>query len=231
MTKDRLADYFKLQITDTYRSIASSSSGEYKDRGSKFIAYAFPVATAQDWAARLEEVRKLHPKARHYCFAFRLGTDGQQYRANDDGEPAGSAGRPILGQIDSFGLTNVFVVVVRYFGGTLLGVPGLIAAYKGSTQEALSKAEIREYLIRCRYQVEFDYSMSSAVMQAVKKLGFEVYAQAYSDTHTTLEIGIRKSDVVRKLLEFKSMASGLHLEAVEVMDQVQGLDIRFLEEG
>jgi uncharacterized YigZ family protein len=180
------------------------------------------------WALRLEEVRKLHPKARHFCFAFRLGTDGNQFRANDDGEPAGSAGRPILGQIDSFGLTNIFVVVVRYFGGSLLGVPGLIAAYKGSTHEALSNAEIREFLIRCRYRVQFEYALSSAVMQAIKKLNFEVYESAYSDTHTTLEIGIRQSEKDRKLLEFKSLASGLHLEAVAVMDQVPGLDIRFL---
>lgn len=179
----------------------------------------------------MEEVRKLHPKARHYCFAFRLGTDGMQYRANDDGEPAGSAGRPILGQIDSFNLTNILVVVVRYFGGTLLGVPGLIAAYKGSTQEALSKAEIREYLIKSRFRIQFDYSMSSAVMQAIKKTGFEVYEQSYSETQTTMEIGIRKSESTRKLLEFKSMACGIHLEAVESMEQVPGLDIQFLGEG
>jgi len=122
---------------DLYTTISTPTTGEFKDRGSKFLAYTYAVYSTDDIKNRLEEVRKLHPKARHHCFSWRLGTDGTQHRANDDGEPSGTAGRPMLGQIDSFGLTNVLVVVVRYFGGTKLGVSGLINAYKRATIDAL----------------------------------------------------------------------------------------------
>jgi len=131
-------------MQDQYQTIFESSIGEFKDRGSKFIAYAYPVYTEKDWQKHLEEVKKLHFKARHHCYAYRLGLDGNQFRANDDGEPSGTAGRPILGQIDSFGLTNVFVVVVRYFGGTKLGTSGLINAYRESTATAFRNAQIIE---------------------------------------------------------------------------------------
>ena len=124
---------------DIYQTIRGESNGEFRDRGSKFIAYAYPVYTEEEWQEKLEAVRKAHPKARHHCYAYRLGLDGHNFRANDDGEPSGTAGRPILGQIDSFGLVNVIVIVVRYFGGTLLGASGLITAYKNSAADALSR--------------------------------------------------------------------------------------------
>src|SRR3954466_15552915 len=120
-----------------YTTIAEPGTGDFRDRGSKFLAYAYPVFTPQDIKDRLNALKKEHPKATHHCYAWRLGTDGTQYRANDDGEPSGSAGKPILGQIDSTELTNVLVVVVRYFGGSLLGVPGLINAYKTATAQSL----------------------------------------------------------------------------------------------
>ena len=120
-------------IKDHYKTVAGPAHGEYKDRGSKFLAYAFPVYAEEEWQARLEEVRREHPKARHHCYAYRLGLDGNNFRANDDGEPSGTAGRPILGQIDSFELVNILVIVVRYFGGTLLGASGLINAYRQDT--------------------------------------------------------------------------------------------------
>src|SRR5690242_1989774 len=127
-----------------YRTLAANTTGEFKDRGSKFLAYAYPIQTTKDVKEHIQALKKEHPKAVHYCYAYRIGTDGKEFRANDDGEPSGSAGRPILGQIDSSGLTNVLVVVVRYFGGTLLGVPGLINAYKTATMEALAKVPITE---------------------------------------------------------------------------------------
>src|ERR1700753_1143248 len=108
-----------------YSTIAAPGTGDFRDRGSKFLSFSYPVSTAADIKAKLQTLKKLHPKANHHCYAYRLGTEGTQYRANDDGEPAGSAGKPILGQIDSAGLINVLIVVVRYCGGTLLGVPGL----------------------------------------------------------------------------------------------------------
>lgn len=212
-------------MIDTYRTIASPTTGEFKDRGSKFIAYAFPAATEKAWQEHLDAVKKLHPKARHHCFAFRMGTTGNQYRANDDGEPAGSAGRPILGQIDSFGLTDVIVIVVRYFGGTLLGVPGLIAAYKGSTQEALQQATVVEKYIRAFWQLQVDYAQMSDVMNAVKKLAFEVIDQQFNDTGTSLTIAVRQGEADRKILEFKALAGGLHLEEAMQVAQLPGIQI------
>src|SRR4051812_44945561 len=125
-----------------YNTIEKPAETEYKDRGSRFLAYAFPVQTTDDFKKRLKELKEEHPKAAHHCFAYRIGTDGNSFRAGDDGEPSGSAGKPILGQIDSKGLTDTAVVVVRYFGGTLLGVPGLINAYKTSTSLALQLTPI-----------------------------------------------------------------------------------------
>src|SRR6185312_5524542 len=120
-----------------YTTISGTGTGDFRDRGSKFLAYAYPIQTPQDVRDYLHELKKEHPKAAHHCYAYRIGTGGIQFRANDNGEPSGSAGKPILGQIDSLGLTNVLVVVVRYFGGSLLGVPGLINAYKTATAQAL----------------------------------------------------------------------------------------------
>src|ERR1700749_2950277 len=115
---------------DFYLTIDKPGTAEYKDRGSKFIAYAYPIESADDFKIHLQKLKKEHPKAEHHCFAYRIGTDGNTYRVNDDGEPSGSAGKPILGQLDSKEVTNVAVIVVRYFGGALLGVPGLINSYK-----------------------------------------------------------------------------------------------------
>src|ERR1700704_2284357 len=122
---------------DVYQTISQQSLAEFKDRGSRFLAYAYPVKTVDEFKEKLQLLKKEHPKAVHHCFAYRIGLDGNNFRVNDDGEPSGSAGRPILGQIDSKQLTNVLVIVVRYFGGTLLGVPGLINAYKTTAALAL----------------------------------------------------------------------------------------------
>lgn len=146
-----------MMSAETYRTLAAPAEAEIKEKGSRFIAFAYPVKSAEEVKRHVDSLRELHHKARHWCYAYRLGTDGNQFRANDDGEPSGSAGRPILGQIDSFELTDTLVVVVRYFGGTLLGVPGLIQAYKGSTLAALETAEIevrnieRTFYLRCGY--------------------------------------------------------------------------------
>jgi uncharacterized YigZ family protein len=127
---------------EIYYTIEKNAQAEFKDRGSKFIAYACPVRNVEDFKERLTEIKKEHPKATHHCFAYRIGLDGNSYRASDDGEPSGTAGRPILGQIDSKELVNVLVVVVRYFGGTLLGVPGLIHAYRSAAALALQMSPL-----------------------------------------------------------------------------------------
>jgi uncharacterized YigZ family protein len=152
-----------------YNTIAAPSQAEFKDRGSRFIAYAFPVTTADEFKKRIRELKEEHPKAVHHCFAYRIGTDGNNYRSSDDGEPSGTAGKPILGQIDSKGLTNIAVVVVRYFGGTLLGVPGLINAYKTVTSLSLQLTPITQNPVLITYQLDFDYTLMNEVMLVMKR--------------------------------------------------------------
>ena len=160
-----------------YTTITAPGTGDFRDRGSKFLAYSYPVTTPQDIKDRLQALKKEHPKAVHHCYAWRLGTDGTQHRANDDGEPSGSAGKPILGQIDSLGLTNVLVVVVRYFGGTLLGVPGLINAYKTVTTQSLESVPKTEKWIERIVEVNFDYPNMGEVLYLLKQSEATIYKQ------------------------------------------------------
>ncbi|HET7897585.1 MAG TPA: YigZ family protein [Flavisolibacter sp.] len=156
-------------LMNHYNTIEKPSQAEYKDRGSRFLAYAFPVQTVDEFKKGLKALKEEHPKAAHHCFAYRLGTDGNNFRVNDDGEPSGSAGKPILGQIDSKNLSNTAVVVVRYFGGTLLGVPGLINAYKTATSLALQLTPIVEKPVLVSYELQFDYTLMNEVMIFVKR--------------------------------------------------------------
>ena len=160
-----------------YKTIAGTGTGDFRDRGSKFLSYAYPVSTPQQIKEILHALKKEHPKAAHHCLAWRLGTDGSQYRANDDGEPQGSAGKPILGQVDSLGLTNVLVVVVRYFGGTLLGVPGLINAYKTAAALALEPLPAVEKWIEDIYEITFDYPVMGEVLYLLRQCGATIYHQ------------------------------------------------------
>lgn len=154
-----------------YHSIDKPSQAEFKDRGSRFLAFAFPVQSADDFKKQLKVLKEEHPKAAHHCFAYRIGTDGNNFRASDDGEPSGSAGKPILGQLDSRNITNAAVVVVRYFGGTLLGVSGLINAYKTVASFALQLAPAVEKPILVQYELQFDYTLMNEVMLFVKRYG------------------------------------------------------------
>lgn len=190
-------------MTDThkYRTIAAPASGDFRDRGSKFFAYAYPVSTATEIKEKLQALKKEHPKAVHYCYAYRLGTDGTQYRANDDGEPSGSAGKPIMGQIDSMGLTNVLVVVVRYFGGTLLGVPGLIHAYKTATAQALNNVPKTEKWIEDLYYITFDYPAMGEVLYLLKQSEATIYHQDLQLFCTILAgIPVKHNDTYLKVL-------------------------------
>lgn len=162
---------------DKYTTISQAGTSDFRDRGSKFLAFAYPVSTLQDIKDKLQALKKEHPKANHHCVAWRLGTDGMQYRASDDGEPAGSAGKPMLGQIDSMGLTNVLVVVVRYFGGTLLGVPGLINAYRTATAMALENLPRTEKWIEGIYNINFDYPSMGEVLYLLKQNDATIYQQ------------------------------------------------------
>jgi uncharacterized YigZ family protein len=161
----------------TYKTILAPTEALLKDRGSKFLAFSFPANTTEEVKTRVQQLKKEHPKANHHCLAFRIGTEGLLFRASDDGEPSGSAGKPILGQIDSAGLTNVLVVVVRYFGGTLLGVPGLIHAYKTVAADCLARSEVIEKNIEFPLTVSFDYSLMNEVMQVCKQFDITIYQQ------------------------------------------------------
>lgn len=161
-------------MPDFYHTIEKEAVAEYKDRGSCFLAYAFPVATADVFKKRWKALKEEHPKAAHHCFAYRIGTDGNNFRAGDDGEPAGSAGKPILGQLDSKAIVNAAVVVVRYFGGTLLGVPGLINAYKTATSLALQLTPIIQKPVLVLYDLQFDYTLINDVMVVVKRFNCAV---------------------------------------------------------
>lgn len=176
-----------------FQTIERPSIAEFKDRGSRFLAYAFPVQSVADFKKRIRELKEEHPKAVHHCFAYRLGTDGNQFRSGDDGEPAGSAGKPILNQIDSKGLTDVAVVVVRYFGGTLLGVPGLINAYKTAASFALQLTPIVQKPILEQYALEFSYEGMNEVMTLVKKFNC-VVVQNEMQLFCVLKLGVPKAE-------------------------------------
>jgi uncharacterized YigZ family protein len=162
---------------DIYYTIEKTSVAEFKDRGSRFIAYACPVKDMAEFKDRLNEIRKEHPKATHHCFAYRIGLAGNIFRVSDDGEPSGTAGRPILGQVDSKGLVNVLVVVVRYFGGTLLGVPGLINAYKSAASLALQMTPLVQKQVEEEYRVQFDYTQINDLMMLVRQYNCRVVRQ------------------------------------------------------
>jgi len=154
---------------DTYLTIKAFSQGLFKEKGSRFIALAWPVTNQEEIKSILENIRKEHHSARHHCFAWRLGHERQTFRVNDDGEPSGSAGKPILGQISSLNLTNILIVVVRYFGGKLLGVSGLINAYRSAAESALKNSEIIELYIKDYYELVFPYSAINDVMKVIKE--------------------------------------------------------------
>ncbi len=180
----------EVEYFDAYRSIAARSEGLFKDNGSRFIALAYPVETEEEVREIVASIKKEYHDARHHCYAYRLGYKGDRFRANDDGEPSGSAGRPILGQIDSMGLSDVLVVVVRYFGGIKLGIPGLIRAYKTSTADALGQAKIIEKVAGKRFRLTFDYLSMNGVMKVLKDLGLSPVGQDFG-LQCSLEVRVR----------------------------------------
>jgi uncharacterized YigZ family protein len=211
---------------DTYLTLAHESESIYKEKGSKFIAYAAPLSIEADFSVFLDKIKKEHPKARHHCYAWRMGMDKNVYRANDDGEPSGTVGRPILGQIDSFGLTNVGIVVVRYFGGTLLGTSGLIQAYKESSADALKQGEVVEKTIQDIIEVRFGYDKMSDVMNAVKKLEITVLNQVFEE-NGLLTLSIRQSETEKKLLEMKALIMKVSLEEAILKENTEGVSIKY----
>lgn len=196
-----------LMTPDYYYTIEQASVAEFKDRGSKFISFAFPITDTNDFKEKLAAVKKEHPKATHHCFAYRIGLDGTTYRVSDDGEPSGSAGRPILGQIDSKQATNVLIIVARYFGGTLLGVPGLINAYKTAAALALQVTPLAQKPVLIHYKLQFDYTQMNDVMTISKQFDCLVLKQEMN-LFCSLEIGIPKNrldEVLYKLNDLRGV--------------------------
>lgn len=197
---------------DIYKTIDEPSEGIFRDKGSKFIAYAYPFKDENKVKEIIAELKSMHPKARHHCWAYRLTPDRTVFRVNDDGEPSGTAGRPILNVLLSMDVTNIMVVVVRYFGGTLLGVPGLINAYKSATQEALQIAEIVEKTVNDVYEVTFDYIQMNDVMRIIKETEVIVLSQDF-DTKCKITFEIRKLQVN---------------EVIGRMEKIEGVEINYL---
>jgi uncharacterized YigZ family protein len=177
---------------DTYNTLKSPSEGLYKEKGSKFLAFAYPVHSEEEVREYVEGLKKKYHDARHHCFAWELGMDGMNFRMNDDGEPSGTAGKPILGQIHSYELTNVLVVVIRYFGGVKLGTGGLVQAYKAAAADALEQAEIIEETITRSFTVRFAYELMNPVMRVVDEESLSVEDQQF-EADCSMTLGVRAS--------------------------------------
>jgi uncharacterized YigZ family protein len=199
--------------SDTYRTIVSPSKGLYKEKGSRFLSLAVPVSEAEEIKPIIDKLRKEHHEARHHCYAYMLGYERIVWRVNDDGEPSGTAGRPILGQINSSGLTNIVIIVSRYFGGTLLGVSGLINAYRTAAALAIENAEQTEKTVQDYYEVRYPYISMNDVMKILKEESIGQAEQAF-DLECRLRLNFRVS-AREKVIPRLSRVDGLTLKFIE----------------
>lgn len=197
-----------------YHTITDSSEGIYKEKGSKFLAFAIPASTEEEAMDRLLEVKKEHPKARHHCFAFRIGDEAELYRANDDGEPSGTAGKPILGQLISKDVTNVIVIVTRYFGGTKLGVSGLINAYRTAAEDALHLAKITKHLIGDPYSFTCDYAMAATIIDTAREFNFELLGQDFGQQVSSRFL-VPRHDAKELILRFLKKMTNLDFTEID----------------
>jgi len=190
---------------DTYKTIAAPVEGIFRDRGSKFLAFAYPIQSENQIKEIVARLKTEHPKARHHCWAMRLTIDRSVFKLNDDGEPSGTAGRPMLNTLLSKDITNMLVVVVRYFGGTLLGVPGLINAYKTATEDALTNALVIEKTVNDIYTISFDYLQMNDVMRLIKDADLQIIEQQF-DNNCSIQVSIRKTQVNTVLAKLDKIA-------------------------
>lgn len=189
---------------DHYFTIETSAVAEFKDRGSKFIAFSYPLQNVNDFKKHLQALKKEHSKAVHHCFAYRIGVDGNNFRISDDGEPSGTAGKQILGQIDSKNLTDILIVVVRYFGGTLLGVPGLINAYKTASSLVLQCTPVVQKAVELQYELQFNYTEMNDVMRVIKQYNCSVIKNEMQ-LFCKIETGIPKNKMEEVLASFQNI--------------------------
>ncbi len=200
-------------VSDCYKSISSLSTGIFKDNGSKFLAFAYPVSSEDEIKPIIQQLKKEYFDARHHCYAYRIGHTGATWRINDDGEPSSTAGRPIYGQILSAQLSDILVVVVRYFGGIKLGVPGLIRAYKTSTADAIANATIIEKIATEPFRIIFDYLQMNSVMKRLKDLSLSPTNQQF-DLNCSLQVDVRLN-AIDKFLEAFDKLEGCRIEKIE----------------
>ena len=197
---------------DTYHTIAGPAEGLYKEKGSKFLAFAFPVRSVEEVKQHLDRLRKEYFDARHHCYAYILGPRKDAYRVNDDGEPSGTGGRPIHGQLLSADLTDTLIVVVRYFGGILLGASGLANAYKAAARDAIGNAEVVEKTIDVSYRLHFEYALINDVMRMLKELGVQPRNQEFN-LDCRMDVSVRQSQSVR-VYDALSKLYGLEIEVL-----------------
>lgn len=200
-------------MDDQYKTIETPSTGYFKDKGSKFYSYAYPLKDEEEVKELVAVLKKEHHSARHHCYAWRLGTEEIRTRANDDGEPSSTAGKPILGQLQSYELTNILVVVVRYFGGTLLGVSGLINAYRQATVEALNNANILSKLIEIQYELKFEYALLNTVMNKLKQDNYDIVTTDFQES-CRLIFKTRKSEAEKAFQSFNEIY-GIEIERLD----------------
>jgi uncharacterized YigZ family protein len=200
-------------VTDQYKTIAIPSEGTYKAKGSKFKCFAIPVFSEEEFKEHLARIKKQNPDSGHYCYGFRIGADNKLYRYSDDGEPSSTAGKPIFGQIQSFELSNIMIVVTRYFGGTKLGVGGLITAYRAAAKEAIENATIINRTVDNVYEIQFGYHIMSEVMNFIKKQKLEVISKILEESGT-IQFRIRQSEAEN---------------IMEQLEKIESLKIQFLK--
>jgi len=210
-------------MQESYKTITTTATSELREKASKFLGFAFPVFNEEEIHQALLELRKVHPKATHHCYAWRLGYDKNNYRANDDGEPSGTAGKPILGQIDSKDLTNTLIIVVRYFGGTLLGTSGLIAAYRESAKITIDQCNIIEKWITKSYQITVDYSLMNDLIEAIKKCKYQIIEQNYNDNHALIKIEVEIAKVGVFKTELFSRINKISFEEATLIKEIGGI--------
>jgi len=202
-------------MEDTYKTVSALSEGLFKDKGSRFISYLYPVTTEEEIKEIIQQIKKAHHSARHHCYAWRLGRENIRFRANDDGEPSSTAGKPILGQLTSFELTNVLLVVVRYFGGTLLGTSGLINAYREAASEAIRNATVETRIIEAEYRLQFGYNELNQVVQIIKNENLQQTAIQLEES-CRIDLSVRKSEAAR---------------IENIFESIYGVTVTRLEEG
>lgn len=218
-----------MEETDHYLTLLAPSTGEYKEKGSKFLAYAYNIDHEDSLQEIIGMLRSEHIKARHFCYAYRIGTDNNRFRANDDGEPSGTAGKPILSQIISFGLSNTIVVVVRYFGGTKLGASGLVHAYKEAAREALAIAETTVKFISDEFVLRFGYEQMGHVLSVIKELPDAEICDKSFENECTVNLKIRKSRTVETVTKLKAGILQVTEEEGRRAESIPGVEIEKAE--